>query len=119
MAGNSGTGSWGRLKSTEAVLSRFVEMEEDKVWPKNGHLTQVLWRSTKFVGCADASKPKQGGGMCHTQVCRYARPGNCNMNHFKKENASRDDAIRDDEWWLEPMLADDSGCLPLCPPGGC
>ena len=30
MAGNAGTGSWGRQKSTQAVLSRFVEMEKDK-----------------------------------------------------------------------------------------
>ncbi|KAL7547206.1 hypothetical protein ACHAWF_010523 [Thalassiosira exigua] len=111
LAGNSGSGTWGEIKSTEAVLTRFVEREESKTYPANGHLTQVLWRSTKFVGCVDVSKPKPGGGTCHVQVCRYARPGNCNMNKYKSGGT--------DEWWLKPMLMDYSPCGTICPPDGC
>ena len=109
VAGNSGSGSWGEVKPTEKILYRFVEREANWEYPKNSHLTQVLWRATKYVGCAEASKPKEGGGMCHTQVCRYARPGNCNMGKHRG----------DGEWWLEPMLMDDSPCGPSCPSDRC
>jgi len=111
VAGNSGSGSWGAKRTTEQVLSRFVEREVDLGWPRNSHLTQVIWRSSKYLGCAEASKPMGGQGTCHTQVCRYSRPGNCQMSSYHKNN--------DDEWWMEPMLMDDTPCGPECPPDGC
>ncbi|KAL7529567.1 hypothetical protein ACHAXR_006401, partial [Thalassiosira sp. AJA248-18] len=110
LAGNHGSGSWGEVRSTDAILTRFVENEVDDEYPKNGHLTQVLWRPTKYVGCAEASKPMDGGRMCHVQVCRYGRPGNCNMDKYKKDTT---------DWWIEPVMLDDSPCGPECPPGGC
>ena len=72
---NQGTGSFGRLHTTDQIVRRFVEREENWQPPHNSHLTQVLWRSTKYVGCAESSKDMGGGKTCHTQVCRYARPG--------------------------------------------
>jgi uncharacterized protein YkwD len=36
-----------------------------------GHYTQLVWRSTKEVGCAVA-----GGGSREVWVCEYAPPGN-------------------------------------------
>lgn len=111
VAGNSGSGSWGAKRTTEQVLSRFVEREIDDNYPKNSHLTQVLWRGTKYVGCAEASKPIGEKGMCHTQVCRYSRPGNCEMSQYKKAD--------NDEWWMKPMMMDNSPCGPECPPDGC
>ena len=137
LAGNSGSGSWGQVRSTEAVLTRFVENEVEKEYPNNGHLTQVstyakffvvssfspiphsphclhlsqvLWRATKYVGCAETSKPKEGGGMCHVQVCRYTRSGNCNMNKYMNNKK---------DWWMVPMMMEDSPCGPACPPEGC
>lgn len=81
------------------------------IWPGNIHLTQVLWRPTTHVGCGMASKTKgDGGGTCHAQVCRYARPGNCNMDDYKTS---------DNDWWRTPMLEDESICTPTCPPDGC
>lgn len=113
VAGNSGSGSWGALRTTEQVLTRFVEYEADDNWPKNSHLTQVLWRSSKYVGCAEASKPygNNNKGLCHSQVCRYARTGNCNMSQYKDDNSN--------DWWLEPMLLDESACGSQCPRDGC
>jgi len=111
VAGNSGSGGWGDLRSPDAILTRFVENEAEKPWPKNSHLTQVLWRSTKYVGCAEASKPYGNNGMCHTQVCRYSRSGNCNMNKWKNANSN--------DWWLQPMLLDETQCGFACPPDGC
>ncbi len=36
--------------------------------------------------------------------------GNCNMAAYKSGNQN---------WWVEPMLQDDSPCTPACPPDGC
>jgi hypothetical protein len=72
---NQGTGSFAKLHTPDEIVRRYVEREEGWQFPKNSHLTQVLWRSTKYVGCAEASKSMGQGKMCHTQVCRYARPG--------------------------------------------
>lgn len=74
LASNYGTGSWGAQKEPDDILVRWVDREADVGWPENAHLTQALWRATKYVGCDVASK-SYNGGMCHTQVCRYARSG--------------------------------------------
>jgi hypothetical protein len=74
LASNYGTGSWGKQREPDKILVRWVDNEADVGWPDNAHLTQALWRATKYVGCDVASK-EFGGGMCHTQVCRYARSG--------------------------------------------
>ena len=36
--------------------------------------------------------------------------GNCNMDQYKTNKK---------DWWLTPMLMDDSPCGPTCPPDGC
>ncbi|KAL3779900.1 hypothetical protein ACHAW5_003630 [Stephanodiscus triporus] len=103
LARNTGTGRWGSFRKPEDILIRWVDREADFGWPGNAHLTQALWRATKYVGCGVASKSwNDGNGMCHTQVCRYARPGNCNMAAYQSNQ----------------MLKDDSPCLPACPPDG-
>jgi len=112
LASNSGSGDWAQIRSADSIVARWVEDEVDYGYPGNGHLTQVLWRASKYVGCADASKAKTNGGRCRVQVCRYARPGNCNMDK------SNYDTNRND-WWQIPMLMADSPCGPACPPDGC
>ena len=109
LASHSGTGSWAQVRSPDSVVTRWVDNEANDDYPANGHYTQALWRATEYVGCGEASKPKPGGGMCHTQVCRYARPGNCNMSKYRGNG----------KWWLKPMLMDDSPCGPSCPSDGC
>lgn len=110
LASNYGSGQWAGMRSVDSIVTRWVEDEADDGYPANGHLTQVLWRASKYVGCADASKPRNGGGTCHVQVCRYARPGNCNMSKYKSNQK---------DWWKKPMLMADSVCGPACPPDGC
>ena len=83
LAANYGSGSWAAVRSADTILSRWVEDEADDPYPANGHLTQVLWRPSKYVGCAEASAP-DGGGLCHVQVCRYARPGKLLCSHNPK-----------------------------------
>jgi hypothetical protein len=106
LAKNRGINGWGDLKPADNILVRFVERELDDPWPHNSHLTQALWRATRYVGCAESVMPV-GTGMCRIQVCRYARSGNCNV----KKNVKND--------WYDKMLADESECAPICPPEGC
>jgi hypothetical protein len=73
LASNWGTGSWASQPSTDSVLTRLVENEEKLGYPQNGHFTQVLWKGTKFVGCAEHTKILGSGKKCHVQVCRYAK----------------------------------------------
>jgi hypothetical protein len=103
MAKNRGSGTWGSRYPADNLVRRFVEREIGWGFPDNFHLTQGLWRATKYVGCGEAAKP-HNGGTCRMQVCRYAKVGNCNMSSDK---------------WEEKMLADDSLCYPDCPTAGC
>eukprot|EP00970_Alexandrium_tamarense_P007375 scaffold1339_cov207-Alexandrium_tamarense.AAC.29 len=75
LAKNKGSsGSYGRLIDVDLIVKRWVDDEEDVPYPHNAHLTQALWRSTKYLGCGEAAKPHDGG-TCRVQVCRYARAG--------------------------------------------
>ena len=105
LARNTGTGSFAKKPSADQVLTRFVEREQGLGYPQNGHLTQVIWRATHYVGCGESVKQLSNGRTCHTQVCRYVKAGNCNMKNFNN--------------WKVPMLADDSPCGTKCPPEGC
>eukprot|EP00547_Thalassionema_nitzschioides_P003528 CAMPEP_0194205572 /NCGR_PEP_ID=MMETSP0156-20130528/4806_1 /TAXON_ID=33649 /ORGANISM="Thalassionema nitzschioides, Strain L26-B" /LENGTH=624 /DNA_ID=CAMNT_0038931881 /DNA_START=29 /DNA_END=1900 /DNA_ORIENTATION=- len=69
------------------ILQSWYEGELDltnmKLINKRFHATQVLSRSSKYVGCGQASKPNPSGdGMCHFHVCRYTAPGNCFIEAF-------------------------------------
>jgi len=66
-----------------------------------GHFTQVIWRATKYVGCATAP----GSEGCHVYVCRYVTPGNCG---------------RGVNTWLADTMQATTRCPPECPPSeGC
>ena len=132
MASNLGTGSWGKARTPEEVLVRWVDKEVNT--NEKAHLTQALWRSSNYLGCGTATKAHNGGD-CHVQVCRYARPGkcrfmllclpnllscpygphlfnlmllyiyyvgNCNMGAYGND-------------WVTPTMADDSPCTPFVP----
>ena len=50
LARNKGSGAWGQLYDPDKILNRFVEREVGLPWARNGHLTNALWRATKYVG---------------------------------------------------------------------
>jgi len=110
LAKNSGNGDWGQLYPVENICRRWFEREEAWEWPGNAHFTQGLWRSARYVGCAESQKTLPNGGMCRVQVCRYARAGNCNMGAYKADPV---------KGWETPMLMDHNPCGPICPPNGC
>jgi hypothetical protein len=89
---------------TEDVLGSF-EDKYNSGYPTNGAITQVLWRASTYVGCADATGTDSKGKGCVVSVCRYAKPGNCNMSAYTN--------------WKTPTFMADSPCTPECPPGGC
>jgi hypothetical protein len=68
--GNRST--FGQLYPVENIVGRWVEFEIGLPYPSNGHLTQALWRASRYIGCGEAAKPYRGG-MCRVQVCRYGR----------------------------------------------
>lgn len=109
LAKNKGRGGWGQLYPVKKIVGRWVEWEVNRTYPSNGHLTQALWRSSKYMGCGESAKPHKGG-MCRVQVCRYGRAGNCDMKRYVTTHG---------ENWLPPMLSSTSQCGPHCPPEGC
>jgi hypothetical protein len=89
-------GSGSTDPTPDQVLTLWTENEASSV---GGHFTQVIWRGTRYVGCAVASK-----SGCHIQVCRYIAPGNCNLSSSN---------------WKQTTFADSSPCGPQCPAEGC
>lgn len=87
--------------SAEKTLTIW-ENRLSKGYPGNQAITQVLWKSTEYVGCASAS-----GDGCAFSVCFYAKPGNCGMGKSKGPN------------WKVKTYADSNRCIPRCPSEGC
>ncbi len=99
---------WGQLYPPNNIVGRWVDFEVKRPYPGNAHLTQALWRPSKYMGCGESVQDFRGG-KCRVQVCRYARAGNCDMSHFNATFGKN---------WLKPMLADSSRCGPNCSPDG-
>eukprot|EP00873_Tetraselmis_striata_P040020 jgi/Tetstr1/460284/TSEL_005584.t1 len=87
--------------SADDVLTAWAEREENLPGMEAGHYTQVVWRATRYVGCAQARK-----SGCTISVCRYMKPGNCNGGSNCRD-------------CKRLMLEDDSPCGPSCPAEGC
>ena len=109
LAKNMGTDDWGQLYSVENICRRWFEREEDWPWPDNAHFTQGIWRSGRYMGCAESEKDMGGGAMCRVQVCRYARAGNCAMGQYNSH-------VRDN--WKIPTFQMKNPCGPRTPPNG-
>ena len=52
----------------ENICRRWFEREETWPYPDNAHFTQGLWRSARYVGCAESEKTMANGGTCQIQV---------------------------------------------------
>ena len=83
----------------------FDDTRVQNGYPDNGAMTQALWRSSDYVGCATAE-----GNGCAVAICYYARPGNCGMDASTR-------GVDGD--WETKAYADTSACTPFCPPDGC
>ena len=75
-------------------------------YPENQTMTQVMWRSSRFVGCTNKYRQyEKDGSYCHVSICRYSRPGNCSMGKYDS--------------WLDGVLQDRTACGEPCPNGVC
>ncbi|KAL9180309.1 hypothetical protein ACHAXT_008279 [Thalassiosira profunda] len=79
--------TWGQLYPADNIVRRWVDFEIGLLYPSNGHLTQCLWRASKYVGCGESVKDFRKG-VCRIQVCRYARAGNCSKSVSSKSTIS-------------------------------
>ena len=108
MSGRSGS-SPRDTEGPESIMTRWVEREANKDYPNNQSFTQVMWRATRYLGCADRYELVEledgSSTHCYISVCRYARAGNCNVGKYAN--------------WMTPVLADSSPCGPVCPAEGC
>jgi len=105
------TSSVSQVKGPENVLQRWVDakLAAGRGYPQNDDMTQVLWRSTSYVGCAnkDMASPE---GYCNIFVCRYARAGNCGMSLYSANEGDN---------WKIPVGLNYTKCGPDCAPEGC
>lgn len=104
LAKNKGKGTWGSMYPADNIVKRWVDNEKSWSYPKNAHLTQVVWYSTSYVGCGESAKTMSDGSTCRVQVCRYTRPGNCGVKNGN---------------WRAEAFKDETGCGDPCPKEGC
>jgi pathogenesis-related protein 1 len=77
--------------SIQAVLNAWVDSEAQYYNSATkqcsggvcGHFTQVLWRTTSYVGCGIA----RCASNTPIYVCQYLRPGNCNGYDYQTTNS--------------------------------
>ena len=93
------------LTAAWTVSKWFTKSRIRGGYPDNGAMTQALWRASEYVGCATAE-----GDGCAVAICYYARPGNCAMT---------EDTYGSSGDWQTKTFADESNCVPACPPEGC
>jgi hypothetical protein len=104
---------WQAKHKPARVMTAWAEFEEIK--PTNvpfkngsGHWMQVIWRSSKYVGCAHKSRDAMGKDgklqSCIIYVCRFLSAGNCD---------------RSNNDWLFDAMRSETNCQPKCPPNGC
>lgn len=87
------------------MLARWSDLKLEREYPDNQTMTQVMWRATRYLGCANKFIKNDDGTYCYVSICRYSRPGNC--------------AVGQHESWLAATLDNHSRCGSACPDEGC
>lgn len=122
--------NWGgsNPRSPAAVLEAWYDDEIDlnrmELVGQKYHASQAIWRSSRYLGCAQAEK-NYGSGKCFIQVCRYIAPGNCFFNgrdsYYPDNCLSRYPSERN---WICSVLSEVLGQVcagddEKCPAEGC
>mmetsp|Transcript_23811 Transcript_23811/g.35158 ORF Transcript_23811/g.35158 Transcript_23811/m.35158 type:complete len:448 (+) Transcript_23811:887-2230(+) len=133
LAMNWGSGGSAVSRTPAQVLNGWYEDEIDlnamELVGQKYHASQVIFRSSKYLGCGSAEKP-HNGGTCFIQVCRYIAAGNCFLENLVAQYPSlvsnfpgtcaTDYSNKD---WLCSVLSDSAAslCSPnlQCPAEGC
>mmetsp|Transcript_11822 Transcript_11822/g.18211 ORF Transcript_11822/g.18211 Transcript_11822/m.18211 type:complete len:383 (-) Transcript_11822:105-1253(-) len=129
LAANWGSGSYASARSPTDVLEAWYDDEIDldrmQLVGQKFHATQVIWRSSGYLGCAQAEKTLGSSTKCFIQVCRYIKPGNCfftGQAKYYPDNCLQ--KYRSESNWICNVLSDDisSVCVGAdeqCPAEGC
>ena len=91
------------------VTMAWTDKEYHSSSPGDGHFTQVLWRGTKYLGCAEAFN--SNCQWKNIQVCRYVRYGNCNCNSDGCREAMLEDASICGPAEVDQTLEEYTGCF--------
>lgn len=71
-------GKYAQARSIPRLLNAWYDKQIDLPnLEQKLHATQVVWRSSKYLGCASAEKDMGNDEMCFIQVCRFVAQGNC------------------------------------------
>lgn len=103
--------NWGgnNHRTPDQVLTSWYEDEIDLTgFYEKLHATQVVFGSSLYFGCGEASKTMSDGRNCFIQVCRYIAAGNC----FPSGQSN----------WVTDVLSDTAAQQcggPQCPTEGC
>lgn len=94
LAANWGSGIFAKPRTIEEVMRAWYDDEINlQSLGAKGHATQVVFRSSRYVGCASAEKNMDRSGYkCFIQVCRYVAAGNC----FEDPSRWEDSVMSDD-----------------------
>jgi len=126
LAMNSGSSRRAVSRTPSQVLEAWYDDEIDldtmQLLGQKYHATQVIFRSSRYLGCAQAEKTLDGM-TCHIQVCRYVGTGNCFLPAYLVDNFP-DGCHKDHPNWVCNVLSDtaSSFCTKAdeqCPAEGC
>lgn len=96
LAANWGSGRFAKSRTIEEVMRAWYDDEINlPSLGQKGHATQVVFRSSRYVGCASAEKNMEdrSGYKCFIQVCRYVAAGNCFENPSRWEDSVMSDTM--------------------------
>mmetsp|Transcript_23150 Transcript_23150/g.35063 ORF Transcript_23150/g.35063 Transcript_23150/m.35063 type:complete len:273 (-) Transcript_23150:45-863(-) len=101
-----------------------IDLDTMSLQGQRFHATQVLFRSTKWVGCGSATKVDANTGeQCHFHVCRYIGPGNCFLEAFIDVYPNFADLLppncmeeHPDNYWICSVMSDHAATICQVPP---
>eukprot|EP00546_Thalassionema_frauenfeldii_P010015 CAMPEP_0178925124 /NCGR_PEP_ID=MMETSP0786-20121207/17726_1 /TAXON_ID=186022 /ORGANISM="Thalassionema frauenfeldii, Strain CCMP 1798" /LENGTH=866 /DNA_ID=CAMNT_0020599947 /DNA_START=26 /DNA_END=2622 /DNA_ORIENTATION=+ len=132
-------GTFGLERTPAEILNAWYDDEIDlnalELVGQKYHASQVIFRSSKYLGCGHAQKT-HNGGTCYIQVCRYVMSGNCFLENYLDTYPWLDDSYfppgcstdYPNKDWLCSTLSGSAGeaCSsgndpqkPRCPAEGC
>lgn len=125
LAWNIGTKARNPAEVLTAWYDNEIDIDNMQLIGMKYHASQVVFRSSRYLGCGQAEKQINNRQSCYIQVCRYISPGNC---FLPKELTDYfpDECIEDypNSEWVCSALSDSASVLcaqenELCPHEGC
>jgi len=126
LAMNHGNGSDGVSRTPSEILEAWyddeIDLENMQLVGHKYHASQVIFRSSRYLGCGQAQKTSNGK-ICNIQVCRYIGMGNCFLPSSMRE-VFPDRCHENHPNWVCNVLSDTAASFctksnEQCPTEGC